>query len=79
MLEKSDGIGICLDAFLVCTLSPSTVEFFLTAVDDSNNIQESAMYFYVVQHLLTGDIDGDGDVDIFDVVRVTVNYGKEYP
>jgi hypothetical protein len=39
------------------------------------NCAVGALQGYTVRSLLPGDIDGDGDVDIFDIVAAANNYG----
>lgn len=60
-------------------LANATVEFLVSAYDIIEQISTSGSYSYFIHPLLIGDIDGDGDVDIFDVVMVVSNYGKTTP
>lgn len=60
-------------------LGDSTVEFFLIAHDIFHSTNSTSIIAYDVQLLLEGDLDGDGDVDIFDIVRAAGNYGKTLP
>ena len=60
-------------------LGDSIVEFFLIAHDIFHSIESTSIISYGVQLLLEGDLDGDGDVDIFDIVRAAGNYGKTLP
>jgi len=57
----------------------TTVEFYITASDAVGNKNASQLQIYGVQPLITGDLDGDGDVDIYDIVMAADNYGKTYP
>jgi len=66
-------------AYIPGQLGNTTVEFFVTVYDSIGETDASSLYTYVVQSLLVGDIDGDGDVDIFDIVMAATNYGKTYP
>lgn len=57
----------------------TTIELKITASDLIGNIGETPIVSYMVQHLLVGDLDGNGLVDIFDIVLAADNYGEEYP
>jgi hypothetical protein len=57
----------------------STVEFFIIATDTHGYSTTSSTYSYHVRPLLLGDVNGDGKVDILDVVLITGHYGERYP
>ena len=57
----------------------STVEFFIKAYDKAGNWNVSSTYSYVVKWLVVGDINGDGKVDMMDIVLVILNFGKKDP
>ena len=52
------------------------IEFFVAAQDFMENFEVGEIQSYSVRSLFLGDIDGDGDVDIFDMVRMASNYGQ---
>lgn len=56
----------------------TTVELEITAGDLVSNVGDTPIFSYMVQHLLVGDLNGNGEVDIFDIVLAADNYGKEY-
>lgn len=56
-----------------------TVELFIEVLDAYGRSLESSLYSFNVKALLVGDVDGDGGVDIFDLVRVAGNYGERLP
>lgn len=58
---------------------PCVIEFRVDVTDHYGRTASSLTYQYTLHLVLTGDIDGDSDVDIFDVVRVASNYGQSYP
>jgi len=60
-------------------LSNTTVEFFITALDTNENMNTTELFSYEVRYVMAGDLDGNGEVDIYDIVMVANNYGKIYP
>jgi len=60
-------------------LGNTTVEFLIDAYDHCGNEITSSPYAFNVKSLLIGDTDGDGDVDLYDAVRLLVNYGRKSP
>lgn len=56
-----------------------TVEFFVTAYDNSGNLKASTTNSYAVKYLILGDENGDGICDLKDVFMVHKNYGKTSP
>jgi hypothetical protein len=57
----------------------TAVEFFMRASDNAGNTATSSVYAFNVEALITGDQNGDGKVDIFDVVLCTGHYGQHNP
>lgn len=60
-------------------LGNATIDFFINAYDQGGNMNNSTIWSLEIQDLLIGDIDGDCDVDIFDIVRCATNYSKTCP
>jgi len=48
------------------------------AQDQAGNHEKTPIFSYEVQHLIVGDLNGDGKVDIFDVVIAAGNYGESW-
>ncbi len=57
----------------------NTIEFFTKASSSTGSTIQSSTYSYIVRPLLLGDVNGDGAVNILDVVLITGNYGNCYP
>lgn len=57
----------------------STIVFFIIATDVFGDTTQSSMCSFSVKPLLLGDVNGDGKVDILDVVLITGHYGNRYP
>jgi hypothetical protein len=53
-----------------------TVNFMVEALDMYGFGTSSILYSYDVKGLFAGDINGDGQVDIFDAILLAANYGK---
>lgn len=56
-----------------------TVDLIIVASDQIGNIKYSDVFTYEVQSLVVGDLNGDGIVNIFDIVMATGNYMKTSP
>jgi hypothetical protein len=54
----------------------STVEFYIVAYDKAGNIKQSSTLTYQVRDLPPADVNGDGTVDIKDILLVTKHYGE---
>lgn len=70
----------------VCTWNTSgwalgnyTIMAFVEPVADEVNTDDNTLVDGWVFLTLAGDIDGDRDVDIFDIVRMAAGYGTEVP
>ena len=60
-------------------LFKSNVFGFCKVFDERGSMQETGeMQSNVVKSLIVGDVDGDGDIDIFDVVLAAGNYGESW-
>ena len=59
--------------------STNTVEFFIQAYDNVGNMNTSSIYNYQINHLLLGDVNGDGKVDMRDIGTVARHFGEHYP
>jgi hypothetical protein len=57
----------------------STVEFFIQAYDKAGNSNMSSGKPYQVKNLPIGDVNGDGKVDIKDILQVAKKYGQTDP
>jgi hypothetical protein len=57
----------------------STVQFYILATDIYGETTSSSTYQFNVKPLLPGDVNGDGQVNILDVIVVTSHYGSKYP
>lgn len=76
MFNETNGLWTCA---IPGQLQNSNVEFFVEVKDLAGNSNTSSTIVYDVSASLIGDIDGDGDVDIFDIVMTAYNYGKSIP
>jgi len=61
------------------TNETDTVEFFIKAFGRIGSTCTSPIYSYQIRHLLLGDINGDGKIDLRDVWITHKNYGKTSP
>ena len=54
----------------------TTVEFFITAMNDIGEVTLSTIYSYDVKALPIGDINGDGTVNMQDIFIITLYFGE---
>jgi hypothetical protein len=55
------------------------VEFFIQAYDNLGNMEISSLCTFQIKHLLPGDMNGNGSVDLSDLVIMAQHYGQSYP
>ena len=55
----------------------STVEFFILALDNANNLGISETTSYITLDIFDGDINGDGKIRVDDILIVALNFGKD--
>ncbi len=53
--------------------------FWISAIDKAGNSRTSDIYGFDVQQLPVGDVNGNGIVDIYDVIIVASHFGQHYP
>lgn len=59
-------------------LGNNTVDFYLSANDIHGNFNTTQTVIIEIQDLIVGDLNGDGVVNIFDIVIACNHYGQSW-